>query len=260
MSEWTTLFLAALAPWGMDVAIVTIGDEVLAGDTTNTNAQWVARQLTERGASVKLILTIGDIRETIASHVDDLAAEYDRVIVIGGLGGTHDDVTMEAIANAFDRDLEVDPAVREAVVESSRRFVEANPELAERYDLGLDVDAWAETVAGSRHIENPTGLSPGCVVENVYVLPGVPSELRGTFETIAAEFGGDVVSESRYTDAPEGVLQSHLGDLEEQFDVAVGSYPGEKTDRNRVKVTGEDPEAVAAAVAWLAERIHLEED
>lgn len=244
----------------MDVAIVTVGDEVLAGDTANTNATWLARQLTERGAGVARILTVPDDRSTIARYVSEFAAEFDAVLVTGGLGGTHDDVTMAAVAEAFDRGLTVDPEVREAVVESSQAFVDANPDLAEKYDLGLDVDAWAETVAGSRHIDNPSGLSPGCVVENVYVLPGVPSELRGTFEKVADEFGGDVVAMTRYTDAPEGVLQNQLADLNEAFDVAVGSYPGEKTDRNRIKITGEDTETVETAMAWLGERIHLDEE
>lgn len=244
----------------MNVAIVTVGDELLAGDTADTNGAWLARQITERGASVSVILTIGDDPETIADYVAEFQETYDRVVVSGGLGGTHDDVTMAAVAAAFDRELETDPAVRIAVEESSRAFVEDNPDLAERYDLGLDVERWAETVAGSRHVENPSGLSPGCVVENVYVLPGVPSELRGTFEQVAEEFGGEVVSETRYTDAPEGVLQSHLAEAEVEFDVAVGSYPGEKTDRNRVKVTGSDPESVAAALAWLGERISLMAD
>lgn len=242
----------------MEVAIVTVGDEVLSGDTTNTNARWLASQITERGGAVELILTIGDDRGTIAEYVEEFRSAFDRVVVAGGLGGTHDDVTMEAVADAFDRGLQVDPEVRAAVEAASKDFVNSHPDLAERYDLGLDVDAWARTVEESRHIENPEGLTPGCVVDNVYVLPGVPSELRGTFETVAEEFGGNVVSETRFTDAPEGVLQSHLGTIQDEFDVAVGSYPGEKTDRNRVKVTGRDAEVVSAALKRLGEELELD--
>jgi molybdenum cofactor synthesis domain-containing protein len=241
----------------MDVAILTVGDELLAGETENTNATWLAGEITDRGGRVVEICTIGDDREAIAERVADRAARVDRVIVTGGLGGTPDDLTMAAVADALERDLVVEETVREAAKQSSAAFVEAHPDLAAKYDLGLDVDRVAETVAGGQLIENPRGLAPGCAVENVFVLPGVPSELRATFEQVAEEFGGDVVLETRYTDAPEGVLAGHLGTLEATFDVRAGSYPGERTDRNRVRVTGQSERAVQAAIDWLAERVSL---
>ncbi|MGM0371875.1 MAG: competence/damage-inducible protein A [Halobacteriota archaeon] len=241
----------------MDVAIITVGDELLAGETENTNASWLARKLTERGGRVVEILTIGDDRELIAERVATRAARHDRVIVTGGLGGTPDDLTMAAVADALDRDLVVDPEARAAARESSEAFVAAHPDLAAKYDLGLDVDRVAETVAGGQPIENPKGLARGCTVENVYVLPGVPSELKGTFQQVSEAFGGDVVMETRYTDAPEGVLAGHLGELESQFAVRAGSYPGERADRNRVRVTGESEHEVQTALDWLAERVTL---
>ncbi|MFB6086187.1 MAG: competence/damage-inducible protein A [Halodesulfurarchaeum sp.] len=244
----------------MAVAIITVGDELLAGETENTNATWLARQITERGGRVHEILTVGDDHRTIASRVESRAGEFDRVIVTGGLGGTPDDVTMAAVAAALDRDLEIDPEAREAARRSSAAFIESHPELAEKYDLGLDTERVAETIAGGEIIENPEGLANGCVADGVYVLPGVPSELRATFERVAGEFAGDVAMETRYTDAPEGVLGRHLAELESHFDVRAGSYPGERADRNRVRVTGDDAEAVEAALDWLGERISLGED
>ncbi|MFB6110397.1 MAG: competence/damage-inducible protein A [Halodesulfurarchaeum sp.] len=241
----------------MDVAILTVGDELLAGATENTNATWLADEITSRGGRVVEICTIGDDRERIADRVSEMAARFERVVVTGGLGGTPDDVTMAAVADALDRDLVVEESIREAAAESSAAFVEAHPELAEKYDLGLDAERVAETVEGGRLIENPNGLAPGCVVENVYVLPGVPSELRATFERVASAFDGDVVMETRYTDAPEGVLARHLRPLEESFDVRAGSYPGERADRNRVRVTGEREGEVSAALDWLADRVTL---
>ena len=242
----------------MDVAIITVGDELLAGETTNTNATWLAGQITQRGGNIREILTIGDDRDVIAARVAERVDQFDRVLVTGGLGGTPDDLTMEAVAEALDRELEVEPSVREEAKASSEAFVENHPELAEKYDLGLDVDRVAETIAGGRGIENPEGLAPGCAVENVYVLPGVPSELKATFEQVATEFSGDVHIETRYTDAPEGVLATHFGALEAQFEVSAGSYPGERTEQNRVRITGESKTAVEEALDWLGERVTLE--
>ena len=244
----------------MEVAIITVGDELLAGDTENTNGTWLARQITERGGVVQRILALRDHPDVIARYVEAWRDEFDTVVVTGGLGGTHDDVTMAAVAGALDRDLAVDPEIRADVAETSEAFVESNPDLAEQYDLELDVDAWSETVAGGKPLENPAGLSPGCVVENVYVLPGVPSELRATFETIADDFGGGVVSETLYTPAPEGGLTDHLETMMAEFDVAVGSYPGETGGSNRVKITGADPDEVQAAARWLASRIETTEE
>ncbi len=243
----------------MEVTIITVGDELLAGATENTNASWLARQITSRGGHVKEILTIGDDQKTIATRVTARAARFDRVIVTGGLGGTPDDVTMEAVAKALDRDLEIDPETREAARESSAAFVEAHPELAEKYELGLDTARVAETIAGGRPIENPEGLAQGCIVDKVYVLPGVPSELKATFEQVASEFEGEGRVETRFTDAPEGVLANYLADLESRFAVQAGSYPGEEADRNRVRVTGDDPDSVTEALDWLGERVTLEE-
>lgn len=244
----------------MDVAIITVGDELLAGETENTNGSWLARQIATRGGRVERILAIRDDPAVIATYVSEWRIDFDAVIVTGGLGGTHDDVTMEAVAEAFDRDLEVDPEIRAEVAETSRSFVESNPELAAKYDLELDVEAWSETVAGGTPLENPAGLSPGCIVENVYVLPGVPSELRATFETVAEDFGGDAVSESLYTNAPEGGLTDHFEAVREAFDVTIGSYPGETGGTNRVKITGRDPEEVAEAARYLESNIETVEE
>jgi molybdenum cofactor synthesis domain-containing protein len=244
----------------MDVAIVTVGDELLLGATIDENAAWLADRVSDRGGRVREILTIGDDRERIASAVRERAAAFDRVIVTGGLGGTPDDVTMAGVADGLDRELETDTETREAARAASETFVESHPDLAETYDLGLDLDRVAEVVAGGRTIENPEGLVPGCAVENVCILPGVPSELRATFEQIADAFDGDLAVRTRFTDAPEGVLGTHLAELEATFDVEAGSYPGERADRNRVRIAGADDGELEGALEWLGERVTLTSD
>jgi len=240
----------------MEVAILTVGDEVLSGDTENTNATWLASRLTDGGATVARILTLPDdhaaIRETVAAWRE----AFDAVIVTGGLGGTHDDVTADAIADVFDRELVVHPAVREDVIETVAAYRDRNPDLVEAHDLDIDVDAWAALPEGSRPLVNPEGLCPGCVLENVYAFPGVPAEVRALFDLVAGEFGGDAVSTTLYTPQPEGSMVEAVAGVRDRFDVTVGSYPNTET-RNRIKLTGTDPDAVAAAAAWLRDRIEV---
>jgi molybdenum cofactor synthesis domain-containing protein len=242
----------------MEVAILTVGDEVLAGDTANTNATWLAKRLTDAGATVARILTVPDDRSVIREAVEEWQEAFDAVIVTGGLGGTHDDVTVDAIADAFDRELVVDPTVREDVIETVATYRDRNPDLVEAHDLDLDVDAWASLPAGSRPLINPEGLCPGCVVENVYVFPGVPAEMRALFDLVAGEFGGDAVSLTLYTPQPEGSMVDEIAGVRDRFDVTVGSYPSTET-RNRLKLTGTDAETVERATAWLRERIDVVE-
>jgi molybdopterin-biosynthesis enzyme MoeA-like protein len=176
--------------------------------------------------------------------------------VTGGLGGTHDDVTADAIADAFYRDLVVDDAVREDVIETVAAYRDANPQTVEAQDLDLDVDAWAALPEGCRALINPEGLCPGCVLDDVYAFPGVPAEMRALFEQVAGEFGGDAVSTTLYTPQPEASLLDAVAGVREEFGVTVGSYPA-TDERNRLKVTDSDPETVEAAAAWLRERVEI---
>ncbi|WP_132059239.1 competence/damage-inducible protein A [Halorussus amylolyticus] len=243
----------------MEVAILTVGDEVLAGDTENTNASWLARRLTDSGATVARILTVPDDRELIAETVSEWADAFDAVVVTGGLGGTHDDVTGDAIADAFGRDLVVDGAVHDDVLATVAAYRDENPETVEAHDVSLDVDAWAALPAGSRALINPEGLCPGCVLDNVYAFPGVPAEMRALFEQVAGEFGGDTVSTTLYTPQPEASVVEPLAGVRERFDVTVGSYPATEA-RNRLKVSGTTAQEVADAVAWLRERVEVAEE
>jgi molybdenum cofactor synthesis domain-containing protein len=240
----------------MEVAILTVGDEVLSGDTENANATWLASRLTDAGATVARILTLPDDRAAIRETVAEWSAAFDAVIVTGGLGGTHDDVTADAIADAFSRELVVHPAVREDVIETVAAYRDRNPDLVEVHDLDIDVDAWAALPEGSRPLVNPEGLCPGCVLETVYAFPGVPAEVRALFDLVAGEFGGDAVSTTLYTPQPEGSMVEAIAGVRDRFDVTVGSYPSTET-RNRVKLTGTDPAAVDAAADWLRDRIDV---
>ncbi|MDY6819712.1 MAG: competence/damage-inducible protein A [Halobacteriales archaeon] len=238
----------------MEVAILTVGDEVLAGDIVNSNAKWLASRLTDNGVTVDRILTISDDRDLIRSTVEEWAAMFDAVIITGGLGGTHDDVTADALADAFDRELAVDPAVREDVIETVAAYREVDPETLDADTIDLDIDAWAALPAGSRVLINPEGLCPGCVIENVYAFPGVPDEVKALFELVAEDFSGETVAETVYTSQPEGSMVEAVTGVREQFDITIGSYP--TTDGpNRLRVSGSDPDTVTEATDWLRDRV-----
>ncbi|SFC75893.1 molybdenum cofactor synthesis domain-containing protein [Halobiforma haloterrestris] len=238
----------------MDVAIITVGDELLSGDTVNTNANWLATQLAERGVAVERILSVPDDRESIADRVAAYGEAFDAVIVTGGIGGTPDDVTVEAVADAFDRELTVTELARSDV---ERRLAEIQERLPE-HDLAVDVDAEAALPEGSRPLLNDEGLAPGCVLENVYVFPGIPDELQAMFASVAEEFAGDRRSRFLYTVEPEANIVHALEEAMDRFAVTVGCYPDREAGHNRLKVTGTDDD-VETAADWLLEAIDASE-
>ena len=238
----------------MEVALVTVGDELLAGDTENTNATWLARELSDRGVTVARVLTVPDDEAVVAEAVSEYSDAFDAVVVTGGLGRTPDDVTVEGVARAFDRDLVEDDLARADV----ERTLEA---IAGDYpDLEVDAAEEALLPAGARPLVNRAGLSPGCVLENVYVLPGIPSEMERMFEEVADEFAGAADSRYLYTDEPEANLIDRLDEVRERFDVKVGCYPDREAGHNRLKLTADDEAALESAAAWLEERVSSAEE
>ncbi|CAI50141.1 ADP-ribose pyrophosphatase [Natronomonas pharaonis DSM 2160] len=229
----------------MNVALVSVGDELLSGDTVNTNAAWLGERLTERGASVARVTVVPDRVADIARVVNEHAADYDAVIVTGGIGPTHDDKTMEGVAAAVGRSLSRNEAALEWL-ESAGGY--AREDLTEGTTL-LPADA--------EPLHNTEGVAPGCKVENVYVLPGVPAEMKAMFESVADDFDGEPPHVGYVAvNEPESQLVDRLQELQERFAVTVGSYPGEHV---RVKIESTDAAAVNAAMAWLQDRAEVEE-
>ncbi|OYR53296.1 competence/damage-inducible protein A [Halorubrum sp. Ea1] len=239
----------------MEVALITVGDELLSGDTVNTNANWLAGELSDRGVAVARVLSVPDDRAEIAEHVREYAAAFDAVIVTGGIGSTPDDVTMEAVADAFDREM----AVTDLTLESVERRLAAIRERVPDREFDIDVAAEAAVPEESRPLVTEAGLAPGCVIEGVYVFPGIPDELKATFETVADEFSGDRRSRFLYTVEPESNIVPALQEAMERFDVAVGCYPDREADHNRLKVTATDDAALEDAAAWLLETVDASE-
>ena len=228
-------------------SILTIGNEIVSGDVPNTNAGWLARRLAPLGVAVRLVAGLPDEVEQVAELVRAEALRVDFLFVTGGLGGTPDDVTREAIAAAFDVPQEEVPDV---AADLRARF-SSDPEYAAR---------WALLPRGSRPLANPLGGAPGFAIENVYVLPGLPSEMEAMFASIEEEFrrGGPIESWRRIFRTYESVIASALAEAGERWPgVRVGSYPSFGPDGFTVEVVlkSSDVAALAEASAWLESAI-----
>jgi nicotinamide-nucleotide amidase len=126
-------------------------------------------------------------------------------------------------------------------------------------DLDVDAEAEASIPGGSRPLLNAEGLAPGCVLENVYVFPGIPGEMKAMFHDVADAFEGDAVSRMLYTVEPEANLVSALSEARDRFDVRVGCYPDREARHNRLKVSETDASAVEGAVGWLLDTVDASE-
>jgi nicotinamide-nucleotide amidase len=228
-------------------AILTIGNELVSGDVTNTNGSWLAQRLAPLGVEVRLIAAVPDEIEAIAELVRAEAPRVDFLLVTGGLGGTPDDLTREALAHAFAVEQVEVPELAAAL---RGRFT-GDPEYAA---------AWARLPAGSRPIENPLGGAPGFALENVFVLPGLPAEMEAMFDSVAEEFrrGAPIASWRGVYRTRESIIAPLLVEAGERWPaVLVGSYPSFLADGPQVEVVvkSSDAGALAAASAWLAAAI-----
>jgi len=232
-------------------AIVTIGSELVSGDIANTNGSWLAARLESLGYDVVLIAAIPDEQDRVAAFVRAQADQADVVVVTGGLGGTPDDLTREAIGAAFGVGLVEQPEVAARLRERFR----GAPEYAAR---------WAQLPEGSHPMEIEHGGAPGFALGNVYVLPGLPAEMEAMFELVAAEIGGSSpigswrrtyrTTESRIVAVLEAAGTQHP-------EVRVGSYPSFSPEGSSVEIVlkSSDPDALAAAQAWLEDQLaHLD--
>jgi molybdenum cofactor synthesis domain-containing protein len=228
-------------------AIVTIGNELLSGDVENTNGSWLARRLEGIGVPVRLIAVLPDDIQAIAEFVKTSSQTADVVLVTGGLGGTPDDVTREGLAATFGVEQQ---EVTELADELRARFL-SDPEYAAR---------WARLPAGSRPLENPLGGAPGFAIENVYVLPGLPSEMEAMYERIEPELAAErpIGSWRRtYRTRESTIVRVLVESAKLHPGVLVGSYPRFSSAGPEVDVVlkSSDAEALRAAAAWIEDAL-----
>jgi len=227
--------------------ILTIGNEIVSGDVPNTNASWLAGRLERLGIAVRVMLAVPDEIELIAEVVRRHAHAVDLMVVTGGLGGTPDDLTREALAAAFGVGQEEVP---ELAAELRARFTR-NPEYAAR---------WAELPAGSTPLVNPLGGAPGFLLVNVYVLPGLPAEMEAMWLALedGLEPGPPIGSWRRTVETGESQIVHLLVEVGERYPgVLVGSYPSFHPTGPQVEIVlkSADADALAQAAAFLTDRL-----
>ena len=227
--------------------IVIIGDEILSGKFVEENAAFLIGELRALGVDLRRITVIPDDLDEIAMTVREAAARHDHVFTSGGVGPTHDDVTIAAIARAFGVGVERSPEL-EAKVRGywKDQLADANLRLA-------DVPAGSELVYGKDQIW------PVVCFRNVYILPGVPTLFRRKFVDIRDRFRAEPVTAARlYVDADEGDLAPHLDAIVAAYAaVKIGSYPrfAERDFRVLVTLEGAVATEVTAAFDALTSRL-----
>jgi molybdenum cofactor synthesis domain-containing protein len=223
--------------------IVIIGNEILSGKVTDTNSPFLSRELRKLGVTLRRITTIPDEVDLIATTVKEFADAYEIVFTSGGVGPTHDDVTMEGVARAFGRKVVRHP-------ELDRRL---------REYLGQNANAarmrMADVPDGSELIVDQRLGFPTIKCENVYVLPGIPEILEQKFLALKERFTASPYHlRVVFSRDGEGAIAEHLNATVAKFpDLLLGSYPKLGDPEYAVKLTLEskDQAYVEAALHHL---------
>ena len=224
-----------------------IGNEILSGKVFDTNSPYLCRELRALGVDVERIVTIPDAIDVIADHVRIMSEGFDFVLTSGGIGPTHDDLTVEGVAAAFGRPLEES----ESILERLRRAVGGEPNASQK--------KMAQIPAGSTLLDAGDLWFPLVVVGNVYIFPGIPELLRKKFESARERFRGvPFVLKRVYVRSMESEIAEDLHALLRQFpNLLLGSYPRIQEEAFRVLLTLESRDAgyVQQALDSLLERL-----
>src|SRR5271156_5872470 len=208
-------------------AMVVVGNEILSGKVQDSNSYFAARELRKLGVALKRVTVVPDEIPSIADEVAFCARTFDFVLTSGGVGPTHDDITIEAVATAFGRKIVIDPELK--------RIVE------QYFSGGLNA-------AGLKMAEVPEGAVlnaagdvrfPTVQLENVYILPGIPQIFETKLMALAARFTTDpYFVRTIFLDASEGLIAEHLNEcLRIYSELLLGSYPRIGDSSYRVKLT-----------------------
>jgi molybdenum cofactor synthesis domain-containing protein len=213
--------------------IVIIGNEVLSGKTQDINSYFLCTELRQLGVEVRKISTIQDEISLIGEEVAEFSRRFDLVFTTGGVGPTHDDVTIDGIAHGFGLDV-----VRHPDIE--RRM---------RQRLGGDVNEarlrMANVPEGATLLATAALFAPVVNIRNVYIFPGIPKILQERFHAIKERFrDSPYFLKNVYVRYGEGVIAAMLNDLLVKFpEIMLGSYPVLDLPEYKVKVTLESKDA-----------------
>lgn len=232
-----------------NAALLIIGNEILSGKIRDENTPFLASELFGLGIRLERVIVCPDEIDVIARDLSDLRRAHDVVFTSGGVGPTHDDLTLDAVAKSFDT-----PIARSGEMEALIRshFKERTTD---------DHLRMALMPIGARLVHGVDVTWPTVAIENVYVLPGVPEILRRKFAVIRKELdrGEAFFSEAVFTMADEGEIAGLLHELTVEFPaLVIGSYPkmpGAADHRVKVTFDGKGRDVVVAAADRFVERL-----
>ncbi len=199
--------------------IIIIGNEILSGRTKDQNINWIANKLQDNGIKLIEVRIIQDIFETIVNNVRELKEKANYIFTSGGIGPTHDDITTESVAAAFNVEIERN---KEAVERLKSHYKGTNIQLnSARLKM-------ADIPKGSILIDNPVSAAPGFIIENVYVMAGVPKIMQAMLDNVLINIksGRKIFSISIGCSIGEGTLAEGVSLIEKKFsNVEIGCYP-----------------------------------
>lgn len=228
-------------------AMLVIGDEILSGRTRDSNMHYLAGQLNDIGIDLKEVRVVGDENGTIIAAVQALSSAYQYVFTSGGIGPTHDDITADCMAAAFNRDIDVREDARAILAEHYAKSAT---------DLNAARLRMARIPEGATLIENPVSAAPGFKLENVHVMAGVPSVFQAMVASVIPTLtgGAALISKTHRIDRGEGDIAGPLGKLAVDFPMlAMGSYPFQKDGKYgaNIVIRGNDEGQIDAALEQL---------
>jgi len=208
-------------------AIIVIGNEILSGKVTDSNSGFLARELRRMGVSLERIVVIPDAIEVIATTVRGAAGEFDVVFTSGGVGPTHDDLTIAGVAEAFDRPVVRHPRLLAAI----ERFAGDSPAAA--------MLKMAEVPEGAELVGDDRDVFPTVRIDNVYVLPGVPEIFEAKVLALGERFRSTPFHLCQvYVSAYETAIAEYLDATLAAFpELLLGSYPKLSHPEYRVRLT-----------------------
>lgn len=203
----------------IDAAFCVIGDEILSGRTKDKNIGVLAEVLTNVGIELKEVRIVSDDEAAIIEAVNQLRMRYTYVFTSGGIGPTHDDITAEAIAKAFDLPCEKDAKAMEILTAHYA---------AREMDFTEARQRMARMPKGASHIDNPVSKAPGFIIGNVHVMAGVPSIFLAMLDNVlpTLKTSAKLLSDSVVCGLGEGTIGTELGEIQQKHsDTLIGSYP-----------------------------------
>jgi len=230
--------------------VLVIGNEILSGKVVDVNSPYLCRELRALGVDVRRVLTIPDETELIAKEVRTMSESCDWVFTSGGIGPTHDDLTMEGVSRAFGLPLEVSGSIA------------ARLERALGIPLNESHQKMAMIPRGAHLVDSGDLWFPVVIVHNVHIFPGIPDLLQRKFESIRERFRGvPFVLRRVYVTRRESEIAATLNALLEEYpELLLGSYPRVGEGRFHVLLTLEsrDPDYVKRALDELLRRLPAE--